>query len=296
MGHHVFVDPALPDDVYKREAYQRYLKKYLRSVRGVDDNIAAPAEMQGRSFRPMLEGRPAPTDWRTGIYYRYWAHMAHHDNPAHYGIRTADHKLIFFYGLPLDAAGAMTKATTPGWELYDLRKDPHETKNVHADPAYAATAAKLKTDLLRLKSDLGDTDEKYPELMKARELHWKQIPWSDRIPAIAWPSSLLASPSARRLWPCHPTRFEPTGHIRPNAGRNKKVSWPEARSAEDNRHFDYVIKRYQAFSNIVWDISKEAAGFGHGWIFCQPLEWFDSVGSQRIAGDRSDVGRGSTRT
>jgi arylsulfatase A-like enzyme len=254
MGHHVFVDPALPDEAYKREAYQRYLKKYLRSVRGVDDNIAtlvahlaatgelentiilytsdqgfmlgehdyidkrwmyeeslrmpfivrhprtvpagktsaalisnvdfaptlldlvglaAPAEMQGRSFRPMLEGRPAPADWRTGIYYRYWMHMAHHDNPAHYGIRTADHKLIFYYGLPLDASGAVKKATTPGWELYDLRKDPHETKNVHADPAYAAIAAKLKTDLLRLKSEIGDTDEKYPELMKVRELHWK---------------------------------------------------------------------------------------------------------------------------
>lgn len=43
---------------------------------------------------------------------------------------------------------------------------------------------------------------------------------------------------------------------------NKQVSWPAARSADDNRYFDYVIKRYQAFSNIVWDISKEATGYG----------------------------------
>lgn len=44
---------------------------------------------------------------------------------------------------------------------------------------------------------------------------------------------------------------------------NKLVNWPEARSAEDNRYFDYVVKRYQAFPNMVWDVSKEALGYGH---------------------------------
>ncbi len=44
---------------------------------------------------------------------------------------------------------------------------------------------------------------------------------------------------------------------------NKKVNWPEARSTDDNRYFDYVVKRYQAFPNIIWDISKEALGYGH---------------------------------
>ena len=44
---------------------------------------------------------------------------------------------------------------------------------------------------------------------------------------------------------------------------NKKVNWPEANSEADNRYFDYVVKRYQAFPNIIWDISKEALGYGH---------------------------------
>ncbi|QDT67631.1 Putative endoglucanase [Planctomycetes bacterium MalM25] len=44
---------------------------------------------------------------------------------------------------------------------------------------------------------------------------------------------------------------------------NKRVAWPEANSAEDNRYFDYVAKRYQAFPNLIWDISKEALGYGH---------------------------------
>jgi len=44
---------------------------------------------------------------------------------------------------------------------------------------------------------------------------------------------------------------------------NKQVNWPEARSDADNRYFDYVAKRYQAYPNLVWDISKEALGYGH---------------------------------
>ena len=30
----------------------------------------------------------------------------------------------------------------------------------------------------------------------------------------------------------------------------------------DNMYYDYVIKRYQAFSNIIWDVSKEALFYG----------------------------------
>lgn len=43
---------------------------------------------------------------------------------------------------------------------------------------------------------------------------------------------------------------------------NKKVSWPEPETLEDNRYFDYVVKRYQAYPNLIWDISKEALAYG----------------------------------
>lgn len=43
---------------------------------------------------------------------------------------------------------------------------------------------------------------------------------------------------------------------------NKNVAWATPGSEEDNCYFDYVIKRYQAFSNVVWDISKEALFYG----------------------------------
>lgn len=44
---------------------------------------------------------------------------------------------------------------------------------------------------------------------------------------------------------------------------NKNVNWPEVDSPADNRYFDYVVARYQAYPNIIWDISKEATGYGH---------------------------------
>lgn len=239
MGHHMAVDPELPDDQYTTESYQRYLKKYLRCVKGVDDNIGrlldalaelgeaentiiiytsdqgmmlgehdyidkrwiyeeslrvpflvydpsrfkprvvndiitnvdvaptildlagvagTPQEMQGRSFVPCLEGE-TPSDWPQAMYYRYWMHMAHHDNPAHYGIRTKDFKLVYFYGLPLDAAGAESTPVEPYWELYDLRTDPHELHNVYAEPEYQETVDQLERQLFDLKAQVGDTDE-----------------------------------------------------------------------------------------------------------------------------------------
>jgi len=40
MGHHMFVDQNLDAAAYTTASYQRYLKKYLRTLRGVDDNVA----------------------------------------------------------------------------------------------------------------------------------------------------------------------------------------------------------------------------------------------------------------
>ena len=47
---------------------------------------------------------------------------------------------------------------------------------------------------------------------------------------------------------------------------NKKVNWPDMNSRADNLYFDYVIKRYQAFPNIIWDVSKEALDYGRADI------------------------------
>jgi arylsulfatase A-like enzyme len=107
--------------------------------------MSVPADMQGRSFLPILEGHK-PADWRTSIYYRYYHYPWHHRVQPHYGVRTDRYKLIYFNKLDQ-------------WELYDLKLDPHELKNVYNDPAYAETVRRLKADLDRLKKEVRDEDQ-----------------------------------------------------------------------------------------------------------------------------------------
>jgi arylsulfatase A-like enzyme len=109
-----------------------------------------PADMQGRSFLPLLQGR-RPADWRTSMYYRYYHYPMHHRVQPHYGVRTERYKLIYFNKIGQ-------------WELFDLRQDPKELKNVYADPAYAETARALKAEMYRLKKELKDEDQFEKEL------------------------------------------------------------------------------------------------------------------------------------
>ena len=131
--------------------------------------IQAPDYMQGRSFLPMLSGR-VPSDWRQATYYRYWMHMAHHDNPAHFGIRTKTHKLIFYYGLP---AQGKENATPPGWELYDMVRDPGEMNNIYHDPAQATRITQLKNQLLSVRRQLNEEDQS-DAINEVIRTHWNQ--------------------------------------------------------------------------------------------------------------------------
>lgn len=137
-------------------------------------DAAEVTKMQGMSLRPVLSGQKQDT-WRDAVYYRYWMHLAHHHIPGHYGVRDDRYKLIFIHGLPLDASlgKGNFSATTPGWELYDLQKDPAEMNNVYGTPEYRQVAERLKQRLLELKDQYNDRDEKYPELMQVRAAHWE---------------------------------------------------------------------------------------------------------------------------
>ncbi len=102
--------------------------------------------MQGRSFRANLAGN-TPPDWRDAMYYRYYAGSP--QRPAHFGVRTHDYKLIYYDGLkdlPDDRR----------WELYDLVRDPRETRNAYGDPRYTGAVEQLKERLVELRAELGD--------------------------------------------------------------------------------------------------------------------------------------------
>ncbi|WP_197453248.1 sulfatase [Rosistilla oblonga] len=243
-------DPAkYSDEENTRFAYQAYLKKYLRCVKGIDDNLGRlfqhleqtgqidntiiiytgdqgfmlgehdyqdkrwmfeesqrmpflvrypksipagkrydtiienvdyaptmlalagaeiPGSVQGRSFKSLLETGDEPADWKQAAYYRYWMHMAHHDNPGHLGIRTKTHKLIYFYGCNYDG-GYQTPA---GWELYDLVNDPQETRNLYDDPDQAERVAELKAQLARLRQSVGDDGSHHPKCEAIVQEFW----------------------------------------------------------------------------------------------------------------------------
>jgi arylsulfatase A-like enzyme len=113
--------------------------------------VTAPAEMQGQSIKPILEGQN-PANWRKSVYYHYYEFPQPHHVHPHNGVRTDHYKLIHFY-------------TIDAWELFDLEKDPHEMKSVYNDPAYATTVADMKKELKRLMAqykDDGTTVVKFP--------------------------------------------------------------------------------------------------------------------------------------
>ena len=104
-----------------------------------------PEDMQGQSMVPILKGS-TPDDWRKAFYYHYYEHPSEHNVMRHYGITTDNYKLIHFY------------YDVDKWELYDLRKDPMEMKNVYNDPAYADVREELHQKLDNLREKYNDSD------------------------------------------------------------------------------------------------------------------------------------------
>ena len=117
--------------------------------------IEAPAEFQGLSFRSLWQEQP-PAGWRQSMYYRYWMHKTHHNVYAHYGIRTMDYKLIYYYADALGQLGTIDETYEPEWELFDLHKDPYELHSVYHDPAYTDVVKSLKNELHHLQTAVGD--------------------------------------------------------------------------------------------------------------------------------------------
>lgn len=261
MGKDLKIDRDLIADEYRERAYQTYMKRYFRCVKGIDDNLKrifdylenndlmentiiiysadqgffmgehdfidkrwmyeeslrmplliryprmippgslnnwiinntdfaptildlaglpAPEYMQGKSLLPALQGEKQPSDWRQAHYYRYWMHMAHnHNNPAHFGLRTDRYKLIFFYGTDFikngeaENDGNRFRPDTPvAWELYDLKNDPHEKVNIYEELRGSKEVQKLKAMLMKVRAEIGDTDQEYPHIDKVVQSNW----------------------------------------------------------------------------------------------------------------------------
>ncbi|SHN22843.1 sulfatase [Chitinophaga sp. CF418] len=100
--------------------------------------VKAPADMQGTSFMPLVNGKGDTLNWRKEVYYHYYEYPEPHHVSPHFGIRTQRYKLVRFYG-PADY-----------WELYDLQKDPQELHNIYGEKSQARNIADLKKRLKAL--------------------------------------------------------------------------------------------------------------------------------------------------
>lgn len=103
--------------------------------------VPVPKEMQGKSWRPLLDG--SSVAWRDAWFYEYFQERAFPGTPTILAVRTDDAKLI----------------TYPGhaeWtEVFDLKNDPYEIANLAGDPAHRDLRQKLEAELERQKKAVG---------------------------------------------------------------------------------------------------------------------------------------------
>jgi arylsulfatase A-like enzyme len=171
LGDHGWFDKRF---MYEESLRMPFIIRYPQEIKpgSVNDNMilnvdfaetfldyaqaSIPDNMQGTSFRPLLNGQ-LPDGWQTSMYYRYWMHLGGgHKVYAHYGVRTLQHKLIYYYSQALGQEGAVDEPKTPEWELFDMEKDPREMKSVYGQSEYKQITEDLKDELHRLQKKVKD--------------------------------------------------------------------------------------------------------------------------------------------
>ena len=92
-------------------------------------------KVQGRSFVPLMQGQDK--GWRKSLYYTYYEY-GEHRVPQHFGVRTDQHKLMYF-------------PRTNEWNLFDLKADPTEMKSVYDEKGYEKIRKRLTAEFNRLR-------------------------------------------------------------------------------------------------------------------------------------------------
>lgn len=114
--------------------------------------IAVPEEMQGESFKKLLESDKPVKEWRDSLYYCYYEYPAEHSVRRHCGVSyrspdgSQDWKLIHFY-------------KEDKWELFNLNADPSEMNNIYGQPGTEEITAMLKRKLKELQKKYNVPEE-----------------------------------------------------------------------------------------------------------------------------------------
>ncbi len=102
--------------------------------------VPIPSQMQGKSFRPLLEGQK--TEWRKEFLFEYFG-GGDSFTPPIVGVRTESGKYI-------------TYPHHDDWrELFNLDSDSHEMKNLVKDPSSLDFLHQMESELNRLIKDFG---------------------------------------------------------------------------------------------------------------------------------------------
>ncbi len=105
--------------------------------------VPVPKQMQGRSWRPLVTGK-SKAAWRDSFLYSMYDGAADPQNPTVKAIRTDRYKLI------------LNLAPPDLEELYDVKNDPKEMKNLAADKGHKDLIRDLKQKMLRAMRELED--------------------------------------------------------------------------------------------------------------------------------------------
>ncbi len=133
-------DPLLPQERRGQKVDAMALNVDLAPTMLDLAGIPVPAAMQGRSLKPLLEGK-APKDWRTDFFYEH--HSVKDRIPPSEAVRTRHWKYIRW----MDPNPLVE-------ELYDLEADPLEERNLIADPAHAAVLKELQSKWAKYRNEL----------------------------------------------------------------------------------------------------------------------------------------------
>lgn len=91
--------------------------------------VPIPEKMQGRSWRPLVEGKIK--DWRRAFFYCYY-YETNFKTPTMMAVRTGTDKLVKYPG-------------HDEWtEMFDVKADPYELKNLAGDPDYVPMREQLE--------------------------------------------------------------------------------------------------------------------------------------------------------
>jgi N-acetylglucosamine-6-sulfatase len=103
--------------------------------------LSAPAHFDGESIVALAQGKNV--SWRDSFLYVYYWEKNFPQSPTVFSLRGDRYKYITYYGL-WDAD-----------ELYDLKDDPTESRNLLYDPQFKTIAADMEQQLYAMMEELG---------------------------------------------------------------------------------------------------------------------------------------------